>query len=174
MKTLIYIHGYRSDRNSRKFLALKKYLAKTHNCFCLEWITHSDIPYLLQKTFDRCKDLEDLVLIGDSTGANLAFQLREMRNKLNDRLVLLSPLLDVNKVLSPIKFPTPFLSSLMKITNINNSLVVASRNDEVVNQNHLFANHQKNFTLFEVDDNHRLDNFEKYLELISGYINEIQ
>lgn len=169
MKTLIYVHGYGSDRSSRKFLALKKHLSKTHKCYCLEWIVHSDIPFLLEKTLEKCKNIETLDIVGDSTGANLAYQLREMRNISGDGLVLLSPLLYLEQIKCNIPFPSTFLKILRSFTNPKKVFIIASKKDCVLNQDFLFGSTKNNYTLLEVDDDHSLTNFENYLDQISTY-----
>lgn len=170
MKTLLYVHGYGSDRTSRKFFALQELFSSTHNCFCLEWITNSDIPYLLNKAVEKLADTNELTIIGDSTGANLAYQIRELRNNSNDKLVLLSPLLDIDNILVDINFPQSFLNELIQVSKPENALIIASKNDEVINQNSLFGSQNNSIEIMDVDDNHRLENFNDYLPRIADYV----
>lgn len=170
-KTLLYIHGYGSDRDSRKFQELKNYFGKEYHCHCLEWTVFSDIPYLLNLALQKCASVERLVIIGDSTGANLAYQLREMRNSDGDKLILLSPLLDVTKRKRNIPFPDEFCACLWKIENPANALVVASKTDKVIDQLSLFDENDKKFTLMEVDDGHRLKKFNDYLPALDAFLN---
>lgn len=169
-KTLLFVHGYGSDRNSRKFQDLKNYFGKEYHCYCMEWVVYSDIPYLLNLAVQKCENALNMVVVGDSTGANLAYQLREMRNHADDKLILLSPLLDIAKRKRDIPFPDTFCAHLLKIENPANALVVASKNDEVIDQQSLFDEADKKFTLMEVDDGHRLEKFHDYLHAIEEFI----
>ncbi len=169
-KTLLYIHGYGSDRNSRKFLDLKNYLGAEYNCHCLEWMVESDIEYLLRLALKKCENISSLLIIGDSTGANLAYQLREMRSVPADQLILLSPLLDISARLRDIPFPKAFEDQLIKITKPQNVLIIASREDEVINQTGIFNQANNQFVLHEVKDGHRLEKFQEYLPVIRKFI----
>ena len=168
-RDLLFIHGYGSDRTSRKYQELKAYFEE-YNCHCLEWVVFSDIPYLLHLAVQKCMNIKRLVIVGDSTGANLAYQLRELRSQENDKLILLSPLLDLSKRKSTIAFPEAFERHLVTITNPENSLVVASKDDEVIDQQPLFDERHKKFTLLEVADGHRLKKFSDYLPAIADYL----
>ena len=171
-KTLLFIHGYGSDRNSRKFQELINCFSEDYNLHCLEWVVYSDIPYLLDLAVKKCENIKNMLIVGDSTGANFAYQVRQMRNRKEDKLVLLSPLLDVSKRKLNIPFPDTFSRHLLKIVNPSNALVVASKTDEVIDQQFLFDEPNKKFTLFEVTDGHRLEKFHEYLPAIKSYINK--
>lgn len=169
-KTLLYIHGYGSDHNSRKFLDLKNYFGQEYTYHCLEWMVESDIKYLLRLALKKCENISQLAIIGDSTGANLAYQLRELRAKQEDKLILLSPLLDISTRLRDIPFPTTFEQQLIKISKPENCLIIASRQDEVIDQTSIFNQIDKQFVLHEVEDGHRLEKFKEYLQVIRDYI----
>ncbi len=77
--TLIYIHGFGSDRNSRKFLNLKDYFGEQYNYDFIEWDNDSDIKSLIQDKFLKYKNESNLIIVGDSTGANFAYQLQNLR-----------------------------------------------------------------------------------------------
>ncbi len=170
-KTLLFVHGYGSDRNSRKFQELKNYFGSDYHCHCLEWTVFSDIQYLLNLAVQKCENTLNMVIVGDSTGANLAYQLREMRNHEDDKLILLSPLLDIAKRKRDIPFPATFCEYLLKIANPANTLVIASKTDEVIDQQSLFDEADKKFTLMEVDDGHRLEKFHDYLPALEAFLN---
>lgn len=171
-KTILFIHGYGSDRNSRKFQNLKDYFVGEYKCHCLEWVVYSDIPYVLELAVEKCAGIENLIIIGDSTGANFAWQIREMRSRKTDILVLLSPLLDVSKRKNDMEFPVSFNQYLKKIDQPENALIIASKNDEVINMKSLFEKPNNKFKLLEVNDNHRLKNFKMYLPALKAYINK--
>lgn len=171
-KTLLYIHGYGSDRNSRKLQQLKNYLGDQYNCFFLEWTVFSDIPFLLNLALQKYGNVENLVIVGDSTGANLAYQLRELRDRAGDKLILLSPLLNPNKRKREIPFPDEFCAHLRTVIHPVNALVIASKTDGVIDQQSLFGEADKKFTLMEVDDGHRLENFHEYLASLKMYISQ--
>ncbi len=168
--TILFIHGYGSDRNSRKFQELKSYFTADYDLHCMEWAVYSDIPWLLNDAVEKCAVIRKLIIIGDSTGANFAWQIREMRNSKEDKLILLSPLLDVSKRKRDVDFPDVFNQYLVKIENPENALVIASANDEVVDMKSLFEEPDKKFTLLKVHDGHRLEKFEKYLQVVEKFI----
>ena len=170
--TILFIHGYGSDRNSRKFQELKSYFTADYNLHCMEWAVYSDILWLLNDAVEKCAVIRKLIIIGDSTGANFAWQIREMRNSKEDKLILLSPLLDVSKRKRDVDFPDVFNQYLVKIENPENALIVAAENDEVVDMKALFNEPDKKFTLLEVNDVHRLLNFENYLPALQKFISE--
>ncbi|MBA5245600.1 hypothetical protein H1R16_02985 [Marnyiella aurantia] len=171
-KTLLYIHGYGSDHNSRKFLDLKNYFGQEYTYHCLEWMVESDIKYLLRLALKKCENISQLAIIGDSTGANLAYQLRELRKVPADQLILLSPLLDITARLRDIPFPKAFEDQLIKITKPQNALIIASREDEVINQTGIFNQTNNQFVLHEVKDGHRLQKFQEYLPVIKNYLSK--
>lgn len=171
MKTLIYIHGLGSDRNSRKFQDLKVYFGNTFNYGFLEWNTDSDIPVLISGIASK-HHAEDLIIFGDSTGANFACQLREKIKQLGGKtvLILTSPLLDISNRIADFDFPGTLIPQLWKIENPEDAMIIASKEDEVLNQKILFEMKLKNVEMVEVDDGHRLENFHAYIPKIKNYI----
>lgn len=168
--TLLYIHGLGSDQHSRKFLNLKNYFKDQFEYDFIEWDNDSDIDLLIHQKSEKYKNVNNLVIIGDSTGANFAYQLREIRNNITDKLILTSPLLDIKKRIADFEFPINLLSHLIKIESPKNSMIIASKTDEILNQKYLFEIPLQNVWLLEVKDGHRLEKFEKYLDEISDYI----
>lgn len=168
--TLLYIHGFGSDRNSRKFLNLKDYFGEQYNYDFIEWKNDSDIKSLIQEKFLKYKTENDLIIIGDSTGANFAYQLREIRRNTSDKLILTSPLLDFKKRISNFEFPELVAKQLVKINHPKKAMIIATRTDEVLDQSFLFDNSFNDVRLLEVNDGHRLEAFENYLDEIKNYI----
>ena len=171
-KKLLYIHGLGSDRNSRKFLNLKDYFKDHFNYNFVEWNNDSNISVLLDIAENWLKSEDQIILIGDSTGANFAYQLRERlkENNIKSILVLTSPLLDIDNRIADFEFPKNIIPQLWKIENPEDALIIATQKDEVLNQKLLFKKSFKNIKLIEVDDNHRLEKFENYLSSIKKYI----
>ncbi len=172
MKKLLYIHGLGSDRNSRKFLNLKNYFKDQFNYNFVEWNNDSNISALLDIAENWLKSEDQIILIGDSTGANFAYQLRERlkENNIKSILILTSPLLDIDNRIGDFEFPKNIIPQLWKIENPEDALIIATQKDEVLNQKLLFEKLFKNIELIEVDDNHRLEKFENYLSSIEKYI----
>lgn len=171
-KKLLYIHGLGSDRNSRKFVNIKEYFKDQLEYNFVEWNHDSDISTLLDIA-EKCLRPEDhILLVGDSTGANFAYQLRERLkgNNIKSILVLTSPLLDVENRTSDFEFPKNILPQLWKIENPEDALIIATQKDQVLNQIPLFEKSLKNIKLVDVDDSHRLLKFENYLSDIEKYI----
>ena len=168
---LLYIHGLGSDRNSRKFLSLKEYFKDEFEYDFLEWFNDSDIHQLIQKKNTELQNVEKLVIIGDSTGANFAYQLRDLRKSKQDILILTSPLLDIEKRVADFDFPKSIIPYLKKYNNPENAFIIVAFKDEVLNQNWLISSEMpKNLELSFEKDNHRLERFDDYLKDIRRYI----
>ena len=173
-KKLLYIHGLGSDRNSRKFVNIKEYFKEQFNYNFVEWNNDSDISLLLDEAekWLKCEPEDQIVLVGDSTGANFAYQLRERlkENNIKSILVLTSPLLNIENRTSDFEFPKNILPQLWKIEHPEDALIIATKKDEILNQNPLFEKSLKNVKLIDVADSHRLLKFENYLSDIENYI----
>lgn len=166
--TLLYIHGLGSDQNSRKFLNLKEFFKNEFEYDFIEWNNESDISKLLAEAEIRLKNAGKLILIGDSTGANFAYQFRErlLNQGTESILILSSPLLNIEERIADFEFPKSLLPQLKKYKNPKKAFIIATKNDKVLNQNWLFNTDFENVKLIEIDDNHRLEKFhESFLEI---------
>lgn len=174
-QTLLYIHGLGSDRHSRKFINLKDYFQDQFDYDFIEWKNDSIISELLDKSELQFENLENLIIVGDSTGANFAYQLRKRRRlKSKDSILILSsPLLNIDERIADFEFPENLIPQLEKFENPENALIIASKKDSILGQNWLFEKPLKNVKLIEVDDNHRLEKFHESLAEIEIYINEL-
>lgn len=174
MKKLLYIHGLGSDRNSRKLVNLKDYFKDQFQYDFVEWNNDSDISSLLAvaEKWLQSEPADQIILVGDSTGANFAYQLRDSLKEINIEsiLILTSPLLDIDNRIADFEFPKNILPQLWKIENPEDALIIATQKDEVLNQIPLFEKSLKNIKLVDVDDSHRLLKFENYLSDIEIYI----
>lgn len=170
--TLLYIHGLGSDQYSRKFINLKDFFQDQFNYDFVEWNNESNISDLLEKAETKLQNIEKPILIGDSTGANFAYQLRERRlsQGKNSVLILSSPLLDIDERIADFDFPDELIPQLEKFKQPKNALVIATRKDAVLNQNWLFDNNFENIQLIEIDDNHRLETFHTVLPGIKSFL----
>lgn len=168
--TLIYIHGLGSDRNSRKFKNLKDYFKDQFEYDFLEWKNDSDVKKIIEEKLQNYQNINQLIIVGDSTGANFAYQLREMRNKKEDKLILTSPLLNIEMRIANFDFPKSLLPYLIKIAEPKNALIIGTKKDEILNQTWLFKKDFENISLKEVDDNHRLEKFHEFLPKIELYL----
>ncbi len=171
---LLYIHGLGSDRNSRKFINLKDHFRNQFEYNFVEWNNESNISELLD-TAEKSLVSESesqIVLVGDSTGANFAYQLREnlAEKNIESILILTSPLLNIDNRIADFEFPKTILPQLQKIENPSDALIIASKKDEVLNQLPIFEKALQNIELVDVDDSHRLLKFENYLTAIENYI----
>ncbi|WP_262152196.1 YqiA/YcfP family alpha/beta fold hydrolase [Chryseobacterium foetidum] len=170
--TLLYIHGLGSDQHSRKFINLKDYFKDQFNYDFVEWKNDSIISELLDQAELKLEDIENPVLVGDSTGANFAYQLRERRSQKgkNSILILSSPLLNIDERIADFEFPETLIPQLQKFDDPENALIIATKKDAILNQNWLFKKPLNNVKLIEVDDNHRLEKFHENLSDIELYI----
>lgn len=172
--TLLYIHGLGSDQHSRKFINLKNYFKDRFDYDFIEWNNDSIISELLDEAEIRLENIENPVIVGDSTGANFAYQLRERRFQKGKKsiLILSSPLLNIDERIADFEFPETLIPQLQKFDNPENTLIIATRKDSILNQNWLFDKVFNQIKLIEVDDNHRLEKFQESLGEIEAYINE--
>lgn len=173
MKTkFLYIHGLGSDAQSRKYLNIKNHFQDQFRFDCLEWKNEDDIEELLLNFHKELSREENLILFGDSTGANFALQLREMRSQseLKTILILSSPLLDESKRIASFPFPEHLKPFLKKYNQIDDLLMILPTHDEVIDNNWLFKINSSSVKLIQVEDSHRLLKFENYLSEIVNYI----
>lgn len=172
MKNILYIHGLGSDKSSRKFLDLQLFLKNTFQYHCLEWKITDNISELIQIFNQKFINENDLIIIGDSTGANFAYQLREIRklNRLSSKLIVLSPLLNLEFRIATFDFPDSLKKYLINVLHPENLLIIAGTNDEIIDQSYWFNNKFNNTIVKPVDDTHRLPNFVNYLSIIKYYV----
>lgn len=170
MIDLLYFHGLGSNKDSRKFKLIKNAFDCTHSCFCVEWGTDTDISELLTDLWTHYKDKKELVLIGDSTGGNYAYQLREKlkASGMKIKLVLLNPLLDFSSRIANFPFPEKLEKSLEKIKEIDHCFLLQSNRDEVID--HSCINRGFEVEQLIIDDTHRLLTFENYVDSIKEYV----
>ena len=170
--TLLYIHGLGSDRYSRKFVDLKNYFGDKFLFEFIEWNNDSDISALIFVAERELKSADRAILIGDSTGANFAYQLREKRKQSGKEsvLILTSPLLNLDDRVADFEFPESIIPQLIKMEHPEDALIIASLKDEIINQKPLFEKPLKAVRLIKVEDNHRLEKFQNYITEIEHYI----
>ena len=170
MIDLLYFHGLGSNKDSRKFKLIENTFDSTHSCFCVEWEKDTDISGLLNDLWSLYKDKEELVLIGDSTGGNYAYQLRERLkvSEVKTKLVLLNPLLDFSNRIANFPFPEKLEKILEKIKEIDHCFLLQSNRDEVID--HSKMNIGLEVEQLIIDDTHRLLTFEKYVDSIKEYV----
>lgn len=170
--TLLYIHGLGSDQHSRKFINLKDHFKDQFNYDFVEWTNDSNISELLDEAELKLENIDNPILVGDSTGANFAYQLHERRSQKDKKsiLILSSPLLNIDERVADFEFPESLIPQLQKFDNPENALIIATKNDAILGQNWLFEKDLKNVKLIEVDDNHRLEKFHESLVEIESYI----
>lgn len=170
---LLYIHGYGSNRESRKFFNLKESLPD-FPAAVFEWDEHTNFELLLKTAIEQTSEIEQIVLVGDSAGANIAYQIREVRKSLglSTILVLTSPLLDYDKRLNTeLQFAENLQNSLMKINKVEDALVILAKEDEAIDFSEFNVKQDApNSTVIYVEDNHRLEGFMNYVGYIIGYI----
>lgn len=168
-KHLIYIHGLGSDASSRKYQLLQAFYKGRRSTDCLEWKEHDNITYLLEETVARLhSNCTELLIVGDSTGGNLAYQLRELLKKsnINISLILLNPLLDVSKRKRDIALGDNLLNYLQPIQRPTNCTIILSKNDEVIDHSWLAVLVLEGLEIIEVEDTHRMLNFKEYIDCL--------
>ncbi|QHC85107.1 hypothetical protein AS589_10135 [Empedobacter brevis] len=171
-RQIVYIHGLNSSANSTKF----KSILKIHpSATCIEWKVDDNISAILLEAYDHLKGLvKDLTIVGSSTGGNFGWQLQQKlkENGKSSELVLLNPLIDVS-VKREDNFPENLHQYLVDMNRFEHTKVFLSVHDEVLDfekmkeffeiQQYIFPQQIK---IIEVDDDHRIRNFESLLTLI--------
>lgn len=167
----IYFHGLNSSINSSKFVILKKTFK---NLKCFEWSPNDPIKNMLNELVYKLSNCnEDIILIGDSTGANFAYQTRELLKKYNKKvkLILISPLLSINQMDNNFflyKYVTKSLiSNIILIKYITDALIIKPINDEVLSNPYYCIFDCK---VLNIESGHRIDNFENYINNIKTYL----
>lgn len=175
MKTLFYfIHGFGSGKDSGKYRKLQNHFKDYFEFDLMEWNPDSDFPKLLNIAENKLRKHQNPIILGDSTGANFAYQLRERltENDKASRVIFSSPLFDIDKRLRDIEFSKNLQAALIRIENPKNALIIADPEDEVVDQSVIFSKELQTIKLIHASDGHRLPEFENYLEAIETYIKE--
>lgn len=171
-RQIVYIHGLNSSANSTKF---KTILKNYPSAICIEWKTEDNIATILFEAYEHLKGLvNDLAIIGSSTGGNFGWQLQQKLNEngKSSELILLNPLVDVSMKVEN-NFPENLSQYLVDMNRFENTTVFLSVHDEVLDFEKLktFFEIQQNIfpqqiEIIEIDDNHRIRNFESLLTLI--------
>lgn len=169
---ILYIHGFGSDKKSRKYLDLQQYFAEHFRFDCMEWKNEDDIDFKINEDVQKLQGEEHPIIIGDSTGANFAVQLQDKLKGLEKRatLILTSPLLNISDRSSQISFPPNLLGFIKPITEITNAMMIVAPTDNTVNQIQNISMFKGNNEILEVEDDHRLHKFQTYLPKIAEYI----
>lgn len=171
---ILYIHGFGSDKKSRKYLDLQQYFAEHFRFDCMEWKNEDDIDFKINEDVQKLQGEEHPIIIGDSTGANFAVQLHDKLQGLGRRgtLILTSPLLNISDRSSKISFPSNLSRFIKPITEITDAMLILSATDDTVLQTQNISMFKDNNNILEVEDDHRLQNFKAYLPEISRFIED--
>lgn len=171
-RQIVYIHGLNSSANSSKYKSILKIYP---SAICIEWKNQDNISALLLDAYEHLKGfVEDLTIVGSSTGGNFGWQLQQKlkENGKSSELILLNPLVDLSMKVEN-SFPENLNNYLADMNRFENTKVFLSVHDEVLNFEMLkvFFEIQQNIfpqqiKIIEIDDNHRIHNFEALLTLI--------
>lgn len=179
MQTEFYFfHGYGSDVNSGKYLALYKHFSKKYNMENEVWRLNDNIEQIISRVYDKLEYDENPILFGDSTGANFAYQIRERRKQAGKSSILImsAPLLDFSTRSSLARdFSKNIQQYLMKITEPQDAMVIVPSHDEIVDQSiFLKQNNLQNIELLILEDTHRLGKLKagEGMQEIENYINK--
>ena len=168
----IYIHGFDSSHLSQKSLKLQAYFTQFDYGW-MDWTVMDDMEKLLDNLEKELEPYENPIVYGDSTGANFAYQLRQRRESKGKKTILImtSPLL-INKLRISIEhIPQSFRDRLQVIDNPKNALIIASPEDETLDETWLWEKKFENVELISVSDRHELHKFSDYIPMMEDYIN---
>ena len=171
-RQIVYIHGLNSSANSKKFKSILKVYP---SAICIEWKTEDNIKTILANAYEYLKGIiDDLTIIGSSTGGNFGWQLQQKlkENGKSSELILLNPLIDISFKYEN-NFPENLTKYLVDMNRFENTKVFLGVHDEVldVKKSIDFFDVQQRISpdqieIIEVDDNHRIKNFDSLLTLI--------
>lgn len=171
----LYIHGLGSDETSKKFVDLKAYFKEAFEYYCMEWKNEDNIHQMLSEVEALFDEDKTLIVVGDSTGGNFAYQLKESRKKAGNEtiLVLLNPLLNFSLRIRSFNFPANIKQYLEIILEPEEAFILLGQHDEVLDHSYLDGYKGNKTVLFSVDDSHRIPKFQEYLPTIAVYINTL-
>lgn len=176
-----YIHGLGSSKNSKKFQKLQK---QYPNIICLDWTENDNINQKLEEWKEGIYDdifasqgvNENVCIIASSTGANFAYQLKQLfeKTQIMVGLVLINPLLDISYLRNLDIMPIQLRQYLLKFHNISEALILISVNDEIINNTQLINDIpliNKNQIIIDYDSTHTFENLYNYYTVINIYVN---
>lgn len=173
MKTvIIFVHGFLSDVYSPKFASIRSYFGDKYDYDSIAWDVSSNIRMLFDDLHHNWLEYCHIVIIGESTGGNFAYQLREhlwARSK-QMALVLLSPLMCDNQRKNNVRLPISIIPQLWDISEPKDAYIIVTKDDNYFDQGWLLNDKFEGVEVCEVDDTHSLENFEDYLPNIQKYI----
>lgn len=175
MRTIIYIHGlYSSSKESSKFDILKNAF---DNVIAFDWSVddkHIDVK-LRELATNLVESANDIVIIGDSTGANFAIQLREMMQSISKfsyaKLILISPLFSVDMLRDKEIMPAVIRQQIKDVDKLYDALVFMPLNDEVVKYNKKSA--LQFVKIIARKDEHSFKTFSSHIDDIQAYIESL-
>lgn len=171
---LLYFHGLNSDHTSQKYNDIKEKFEGKFQSICIVWKNDTNITQLLKTVAKEYEKEEFLVVVGDSTGGNFAYQLREFRKFYFQKtfLIMLNPLLDLHYTTPHLSFPENLKPYIKTINQPTDAFILLSKNDEIIDHSFLINTELQNTTLFWVNDSHRLLGFKNYLSKIEEVVME--
>lgn len=165
---IIYLHGLNSGIDSSKFKILQKTFEEIE---CFEWSPNDPIKNMIDGLVDKLSKCDDVVLIGDSTGANFAYQTRELLKDKQVKMILLSPLLSMSQMNEDFflyEYVTDSLRrNVINIDYINDALIIKPIVDEVLSNPYEAV---LDCNVIKIESGHRIDTFEKYVDTIKNYL----
>ena len=171
-----YIHGLHSSRKSFKFYELQ---SRYSNIECLDWSINDNMDFKLlewsKKIYQNKTD--SICVIASSTGANFAYQLRNLCQPDWFSLVLINPLFDVDDIFNSLLMPENLKVYLKKITKHSDSLIFFGGNDCVINNSNYYSKDSyigdNNQVIVDKMDSHSFENLKNYFYLIDNLVNAI-
>lgn len=192
---IFYIHGLGGTKESRTFKHLQQ---KYPDIEFLEWFEYDDLNIKLKlwtKQIQRLRDIlsvdnfDNITIIGNSFGGNLAIRLRTILWNINReyaQLILINPLLSFDSIISESVRKELLEHNLQQyiagpdtsiISKLNDSLIIMGCADDVIDnitflsKNEYIKNNNK--ILLDSKSNHSIDDISKYYQFMDKYITNI-
>lgn len=169
---MIFVHGFLSDVYSPKYAAIRSYYGDKYDYDSIAWDSSSNLRMLFDDLHDNWSEYSHIVIIGESTGGNFAYQLREhlwSRSK-QISLILASPLMCDYQRKNNVRLPISIIPQLWNISEPRNALIIVTKDDYYFDQTWLLKKEFEGVEVYSVDDTHSLEKFEEYLPKIESYI----
>ncbi|CVK16234.1 hypothetical protein Ga0061079_105194 [Apibacter mensalis] len=175
MKKIYFLHGYQTS--GKKFNCLQKFYHnfKEYKLICWEWNELMDIPKFLE---EKAKILEedkgDRIIMADSMGANLAWNLvnlfKDIPYVMTNPVFSSEQIKDQKRITSEIKEKI-FSATSENILNKNIHLII-SKNDEVLYPEYYKKVFNDSLRVLELNDIHAISHMDEYMPLIHQVITE--
>ncbi|MDR1877275.1 MAG: hypothetical protein LBQ84_06590 [Flavobacteriaceae bacterium] len=176
MKKIYFLHGYRTS--GKKFLCIKNFYKDSAEFLpiCWDWDEYMNVPEFLDEKKKILKeDFGEKILMADSMGANLAWNL--LNEFPNLYYVMTNPVFCAEQIREQEKILPEMRSKIFSATaetikNKNIRLVI-SKFDEILDPYHYKKIFGASIKVLELEDEHKIINMKEHMPLIHKLIADV-